>query len=237
MPPRPTSTGVLSWPAVEFTLTAPSLHPLRRLWTYGRPYRGRLAAAAATSVVNKVLDIAPPALIGAAVDIVVERNESWFGRMLDLDVRSQIVFLAGVTVAIWVLESITEYAHGRLWRGLAQTVQHDLRLDAYRHVQGLELAYFEDRSTGGLMTILGDDINQLERFLDTGANDLIQVAVTVVVIGSAFFVLAPEVAWMAVEEAKARQPIKSLRVLPSGVVLLFSLSANQPGRICLIDVE
>ncbi|PHJ82514.1 ABC transporter, partial [Nostoc linckia z4] len=60
-----------------------------------------------------------------------------------------------------------------------------------------ELAYFEERSTGGLMSVLSDDINQLERFLDVGANDIIQVATTVVIIGGAFFILAPSVAWMA----------------------------------------
>ena len=84
-----------------------------------------------------------------------------------------------------------------MWRNLAQNIQHDLRLDAYKHLQELELAYFEERSTGGLMSILSDDINQLERFLDIGANELIQVTTTVLVIGGAFFILAPSVAWMA----------------------------------------
>jgi len=70
-----------------------------------------------------------------------------------------------------ILESVFEYAHARLWRNLAQTIQHDLRLDAYEHLQELELAYFEERSTGRLISILSDDINQLEQFLD-GANDL-----------------------------------------------------------------
>src|SRR5690606_24072910 len=57
--------------------------------------------------------------------------------------------------------------------------------------------YFEERSTGGLMSVLADDVNQLERFLDHGASDLLQVVTTVLVIGVAFFVLAPSVAWMA----------------------------------------
>src|SRR5262249_40751251 len=38
----------------------------------------------------------------------------------------------------------------------------------------------------------------LERFLDGGANDLIQVASTVLIIGAAFFILAPDVAWMSI---------------------------------------
>ena len=66
----------------------------------------------------------------------------------------------------------------KFWRNLAQNIQHNLRLDAYNHLQDLELAYFEERSTGGLMSILSDDINQLERFLDVGANDIIQVITT-----------------------------------------------------------
>jgi ATP-binding cassette subfamily B protein len=47
------------------------------------------------------------------------------------------------------------------------------------------------------MSIINDDINQLERFLDAGANDLLQVATTVVIIGGIFIAVAPSVAWMA----------------------------------------
>jgi ATP-binding cassette subfamily B protein len=70
-------------------------------------------------------------------------------------------------------------------------------LDAYDHLQNLELAYFEERSTGGLLSILNDDINQLERFLDVGANDILQVLTTVIVIGGVFFLFTPDIAWMA----------------------------------------
>jgi ATP-binding cassette, subfamily B, bacterial len=174
------------------------VHPLRRLLLYARAYRRRIWLAGLCSVLNKVFDLAPPALIGAAVDVVVAREASFLARWGVVDVRDQLLLLAAITFVIWVLESAFEYAYALLWRNLAQTVQHDLRLDAYEHLQGLELAYFEERSTGGLMSILSDDINQLERFLDRGANDLLQVATTVIVIGGAFFLLAPSVAWMAV---------------------------------------
>ncbi|NER82696.1 MAG: ABC transporter ATP-binding protein, partial [Leptolyngbya sp. SIO1D8] len=83
-------------------------------------------------------------------------------------------------------------------RNLAQAIQRDLRVDAYTHLQDLELAYFEERSTGRLMAVLNDDINQLERFLDVGANEVLQVITTVILIGGAFWVMAPAVAWMAI---------------------------------------
>ncbi len=47
------------------------------------------------------------------------------------------------------------------------------------------------------MAIMNDDVNQLERFLDQGATDLLQVATTVVVVGGIMFLIAPEVAILA----------------------------------------
>jgi ATP-binding cassette subfamily B protein len=147
-------------------------------------------------VLNKLFDLAPPLLIGAAVDIVVSRQDSFVARLGVTDVTQQLWLLAAVTLALWGLESVFEYAYARAWRGLAQQIQHALRIDAYRHVQDLDLAYFEDRSTGGLMAILGDDINQLERFLDDGANEVIQLTTTMLVVGGLFVAAVPEVAWM-----------------------------------------
>jgi len=175
-----------------------SSRPLKRLIQALRPHRRRVRLAVACSVTNKIFDLAPPLLIGAAVDIVVAREDSWIARLGFPDVGDQLLVLGGLTVLIWVLESVFEYLYKILWRNLAQTVQHELRLSAYAHVQDLELAWFEDRSTGGLMAVLNDDVNQLERFLDGGANELLQVATTVLVIGGLFFALAPSVAWMGV---------------------------------------
>ena len=176
----------------------PAQPPLRRLIRYARPYRRRIALASACSVLNKIFDLGPPALIGAAVDVVVQQENSFLARWGVVEVWDQLVLLAIVTFIVWVLESAFQYAYSLLWRNLAQTVQHDLRIDAYTHLQDLELSYFEERSTGGLMSVLGDDINQLERFLDIGANEILQVMTTVIVIGVAFLVIAPSVAWMAI---------------------------------------
>jgi ATP-binding cassette, subfamily B, bacterial len=172
-------------------------YPLLRLLRYARGYRREFTLASLYSILNKIFDLAPPVLIGAAVDVVVQQSDSFIARLGFPDVTTQLWLLAGLTLAIWALESLFEYAYSVYWRNLAQTLEHALRLDAYAHVQDLELAYFEDRSTGGLMSILNDDINQLERFLDSGANDLWQVITSVIVIGGIFIVLTPSVAWMA----------------------------------------
>ena len=173
-------------------------HPLRRLIGYASVHRGQMLLASACSVLNKIFDLGPPVLIGAAVDVIVQRENSFLAAFGVSDVWDQLLLLSAITLVVWILESVFQYVYALLWRNLAQTIEHELRMDAYRHLQGLELAYYEERSTGGLMSVLSDDINQLERFLDIGANEILQVATTVVVIGLAFILLAPSVAWMAI---------------------------------------
>ena len=150
------------------------------------------------TLLNTLFDLAPPFLIGVAVDVVVQRETSLMASLLGIsDPMAQLWWLALATFVIWGLESVTEYVALVQWRNLAQELQHDLRLTTYAHVQDLELAYYEDRSTGGLMAVLNDDVNQLERFLDIGAKDILQLIAVITILGTFFFVAAPGVAWLA----------------------------------------
>lgn len=146
---------------------------------------------------NKLFDVAPEILIGIAIDVVVRGQASFVAGFGVTDPLQQVYLLGALTLAIWVFESIFEFAYMVLWRNLAQDLQHELRTSAYAHVQNLDLAYFEDRSSGGLVAVLNDDVNQLERFLNGGASDLIQVVVTVIACGAVFFAISPQIAWMA----------------------------------------
>lgn len=171
--------------------------PLWRLYRYSHRHRSQLLGAIACSILNKLFDLAPPVLIGMAVDVVVKGKDSLVAGWGFPAVPQQLLVLAVLSLIIWSLESLFEYLYSCLWRNLAQTIQHELRLDAYSHLQELELAYFEDRSSGRLMSILNDDINQLERFLDHGANEVLQVATTVIAVGTTMFWLSPLVAGLS----------------------------------------
>ncbi len=172
-------------------------HPMQRLLQYGKTYRNLIWQAVTCSVINKIFDLAPPVLIGAAVDVVVNQQDSFIGKLGVNDVFNQLLILSFLSIIVWGLESLFQYTYERLWRNLAQNIQHNLRLDAYGHLQELELAYFEERNTGLLLSILNDDINQLEHFLDVGANEILQVMTTVVIVGAMFFIVTPGTVWMA----------------------------------------
>lgn len=172
--------------------------PFKRLLSYMRPHRGTIRLASFCSILNKIWDLAPPLLIGLAVDVVVLREDSLLASMGVEDPWHQLVLLSVLTFLIWGLESLFEYFYGVLWRNLAQTVQHELRLDTFDHVQQQGMAWFDERQKGDILAILNDDINQLERFLDKGANDLLQVSTTVIVVGAVFLLISWQVALFAV---------------------------------------
>ena len=164
-------------------------HPLVELWSRYRAYRPRLVLAVTMSVVNKVMDVIPELIIGAAIDVVVRGDSSFVAGVLGVEDRfAQLGWLAVLNVGVWVLESASDYAAQVLWRGLAQAVEHDLRVEAYGHVQSLDVGWHETRTTGGTLAVLNDDVNQLERFLDVGAPTIIGLVVNVVLVGAVFAV-------------------------------------------------
>jgi ATP-binding cassette subfamily B protein len=178
------------------------MHPLKKLLSYASAYRRDFRIAALYSVLNKFFDILPEVLIGAAVDVVIKGDQSFLARNVLGAVGitttwHQLLALGALNVVIWGGESLFQYLYEVKWRQLAQDIQHDLRLDTYGHVQKLDMAYFENQRTGNLMAILNDDINQMERFLNGGANQIIQVFCSSLMISAVFFALQPGIALIA----------------------------------------
>ena len=163
-----------------------------------KDHRKTIRLASICSVTNKFWDLMPPLLIGLAVDVVVLREGSFLASLGYTDPWNQLILLSVLTFAIWGLESLFEYFYAVLWRNLAQTVQHELRLDTFNHVQKQGMGWFDERQKGDILAVLNDDINQLERFLDKGANDLLQVSTTVIVVGAFFLFISWEVALFAI---------------------------------------
>ncbi|MGY8763835.1 MAG: ABC transporter ATP-binding protein [Fidelibacterota bacterium] len=179
------------------------------LLRYLKPWRFRVFRASIFSGLNKIFDIAPEVLIGVAVDLVVKRNESFVASLGIESINNQVLFLGGITFVIWALESLFEYLYLIEWRSLAQKVEHSLRVSAYDHAQRLELNWHEKQTTGNISAILNDDVNQLERFLNNGVNQIIQVIISTIIIGLIFFYISPLIA--------------SIAILPVPIIFFMSL--------------
>ena len=167
-------------------------------FSYVKPWRSKILLASFYSVMNKIFDIAPEILIGIYVDLVVRKKESFIAQLGFESIESQITLLALLTFIIWACESIFEYLYSVQWKNIAQGIEHDIRIDSYSHVQNLDLEWYEKQKTGNITAILNDDVNQLERFLNTGFNDILQFIVSSIAISFVFFYISPFIALFAV---------------------------------------
>ncbi|GAB7190538.1 ABC transporter ATP-binding protein [Kineococcus sp. NUM-3379] len=161
--------------------------PLAALWHHHRRHRPRVVAAVACTSLNTAADVAPELLIGVAVDVVVRGADSFVATTLGVEGRfEQLLVVAALNVLAWVVESATDYAASLLWRGLAQSVEHELRVEAYAAAQDLDVGWHERTPSGQVLSVLTEDVNQLERYLDVGARTILRTAWTVVLVGAVF---------------------------------------------------
>jgi ATP-binding cassette, subfamily B, bacterial len=167
----------------DYRLLDPVERPMRRLFAYLGPDRGRFALASTWSVANKVLDLMPPLLTGWLINAVERKPPGWLAALGGPDAAAQVVAVALLMIVIFGFESLFQWLYALGFLGLAQDVQHRLRLDAYRAMQRREIEFFEEHRLGQTLSMLQDDVNQLERFLNTGFNAILQV---VVICGFAF---------------------------------------------------
>ena len=165
-----------------------------RFFKYAKKWRIKIYLATFYSVINKIFDIAPEILLGIAVDVVTSSNGNFLDYFGVHGSEDQVVTLAVLTFGIWAFESIFQYMYMVGWRDIAQSIEHDIRLDLYKNVQSLDMHWFENQKLGNISSIINDDVNQLERFLNNGINQIVQIIVSSILIGGVFFFISPVIA-------------------------------------------
>ena len=101
--------------------------------------------------------------------------------------------IAGLGVRVAVRVPVRA-ASGAAWR---RTCSTSCATPPTAHLQALPPDTIARERSGRLMALLNEDVNQIERFLNTGANDLIQVFVSSLLVGAVFFVLTADLAVLA----------------------------------------
>ncbi|MBF0288653.1 MAG: ABC transporter ATP-binding protein [SAR324 cluster bacterium] len=185
-------------------------HPMFRLFQYIHSYRKRFGWTSCASILNKILDLMPPILVGWVIDSVRREPPAWIEALIGTsNPWHMAIFLACLGVVIFGLESLFQWMYQYGFMTLAQSIQHQLRMDAYNHIQDREIEFFENHRMGETMAMLNDDVNQLERFLNTGFNEILQLGV--------LFVFAGTVMWTTSWQ------LALVGILPIPVVLWGSL--------------
>jgi ATP-binding cassette subfamily B protein len=185
-------------------------HPMANLLAYARPYWRRLAVGVLASLVTRLARLVPPVVVGVAIDrvirapgdpglladlgLITSRTISAEAAALRMALLERLVVIAAIA---YLVRSVTRFTSRYLLQSTAQKIQRDLRNDTYDHMQHLSMDFFANHQTGGMMSILNNDINRLERFLNTEIRQTIRVVATVGGIGAVMFYISPKLALVA----------------------------------------
>jgi ATP-binding cassette subfamily B protein len=177
--------------------------PMYRLFTeYSDGRRTYFVVGLLSSIFARVLDLLPPLLLAVAIDAVF-RGEAAFSlwlvpqSWLPTTDTGQLWLTGGIIAASFLLAAVFHYTRNWGWNRFAQGVQHDIRTDTYDKMQRLNMDYFADKQTGELMSVLSNDVNRLEKFLNDGMNSVSRLVIMVLGIAVILFALNWQLALVA----------------------------------------
>ncbi|WP_276270567.1 ABC transporter ATP-binding protein [Haloarcula litorea] len=170
--------------------------PMWRLFTaYGGQQRGAFTVGLVSSVFARLLDLLPPLLLALAIDAVFESGsgDSSYDLLFVPDAwippgaAGQLWLTAGLVAASFLLGAVFHWSRNWGWNKFAQHVQHEVRTDTYETMQRLNMDFFADKQTGEMMSVLSNDVNRLEKFLNDGLNSTSRLVIMVVGIAGYLF--------------------------------------------------
>ena len=141
-----------------------------------------------------------PVLIGVAVDVVVQGDQSYLARHVlgAVGITStwhQLLVLGAVNVLVWGGESLFQYLYEPKWRQLTQDLQQ--RTAPGRLICAcakLDMATSRTSALAILMAVLNDDINQRSAFLIQAPTASSRCFCSSLMISAVFFGLTPGIA-------------------------------------------
>ena len=176
--------------------------PMRRLFSeYGREFAFPFTVGFFSSVAARILDLLPPLLLAVAIDAIFGEQEYtlWLVPQSKLPNTQgeQLWLTVGIIGAAFLVGAAFHWTRNWGWNTFAQNIQHNVRTDTYDKMQRLNMDFFADKQTGELMSILSNDVNRLERFLNEGMNAFFRLSIMVLGISVILFTVNWKLALIA----------------------------------------
>jgi len=170
-----------------------------RLLGFLRPYKRGLAISWVLASVAMVMTVLLPGLTGAAVEAINKgaNHAQHHQSALSKEDRDKLLTIALAILAAalvrWGLTYWRRMIAGRVSLG----IEYDLRDRLYRHMQRLELGFFDRQQTGQLMSRATVDLAAVRFFLGYGLVFILQFALTILLAGVAMMIINPSLGLIA----------------------------------------
>ncbi|RWB83428.1 ABC transporter ATP-binding protein [Mesorhizobium sp.] len=131
---------------------------VRRIWSFVKPYRGRIFISVAAVLVFTLTQLAIPLVIRYAIDhgMAAGRLDRWV-----------MIWATGAFATIILINYGASYVQESVVGKVAENVLSDLRRAMFSHLQRVSLSFMDKTEVGRLMSRLQGDVNSMQEFLET----------------------------------------------------------------------
>jgi ATP-binding cassette, subfamily B, bacterial len=172
---------------------------VRRIASYARPYRGKLALFMATTSLTSVITVTVPLLLGTIVGAILRRQ------------TGLVLVIAGVVAALAVLGALLAVAQRWFSSRIGEGLIYDLRTQVFRHVQQQPIAFFTRAQTGSLVSRLNSDVIGAQQAITSTLSSVVSNVISLILVLGAMLYLS----WLVTVVALVMLP---LFIIPARLV-------------------
>ena len=154
------------------------MNSLLRVLSYLKPFRMLAVVTFVCAGLATALELVPPYLVKIVIDDVIQTKRP-----------EMLIWVLGALLGSYVLRNLMSSMRVRFNNLLEQKAVHTLRMQVFGALQRLSLSYFENRSTGEIMTRVTSDTEHVERIFVDGLEGLLTASLTLIGITIMMFFL------------------------------------------------
>tara|TARA_B110000467_G_scaffold58592_1_gene53504 strand:- start:249 stop:1973 length:1725 start_codon:yes stop_codon:yes gene_type:complete len=162
------------------------MNSLLRVLSYLKPYKKAVSLTLGFAILTTLLDLIPPWIIKVIIDELVDGKKT-----------SLINWVVVGLIGVYFLRNFLNYQRIMFNNRLEQNVVFDMRSNVYKALNQLSINFFENRSTGELMSRVNDDVNYVERIFIDGVEQVVTAILTLTGITIILFYLHWKLALVA----------------------------------------
>ena len=177
---------------------------LVRLLRYIAPHRALALGSVGAAVIEALLMTLPAYIIGLALDRIIggPREDTFVDGWIDAGaaalslsgIESVVVYLGIVVAVVWAMRWIVGVGSSYLVQMLGQRVVHDMRVDTYRHITGMDQGFFHDNPVGRLVNRTTFDVQALSQLFSDAFAQGLRDSTFILVLTVVIFALDPVLA-------------------------------------------
>ncbi len=152
---------------------------VRRIASYARPYRGKLALFMTATSLSAVITVTVPLLLGRVIDQGILRHNT-----------AVVLLIAGIVAALALVGAVLAIAQRWFSSRIGEGLIYDLRTQVFKHVQQQPIAFFTRAQTGSLVSRLNSDVIGAQQAITSTLSSVVSNVISLILVLGAMLYLS-----------------------------------------------